>query len=228
MLLSSMFELKCYLLALVLCSIHLVLGSPTAQSSPLNPPSILKPTVVLAPAAWHLPIHYADFLNRLKSAGYETITRKLPSCDSSNPSAQSVSTDAEFIKQELLLPSINAGKEVVLLTHSYSGGPGAMAAKGLSVTERRALGRRGGIIGLIYICAFIAEEGQSLLSASGGQFAPWVIQYVSDALNCFHRRFFSLTIISPAARRPAGCPRRPECFLQRLVSVARESVRCGP
>lgn len=139
-----------------------------------------KPVIAIAPAAWHSPIHYALYVEKLHIAGYRTVSERLPSCDSPNPMAQSVSGDAAFIVQNLLMPSINAGKEVVLVTHSYSGGPGAVAAKGLSVVERRAAGKTGGIIGLIYICAFVAEEGQSLLSSSGGQYAPWVIEYVGN------------------------------------------------
>ncbi|KAI4244337.1 MAG: hypothetical protein L6R40_003063 [Gallowayella cf. fulva] len=69
------------------------------------------------------------------------------------------------------MPAISAGKEVVVIMHSYSGGPGAMAAEGLSVAERHAAGQVGGVVGLIFISAFIAEEGQTLVS--GGGFAPW-------------------------------------------------------
>ncbi|KAL9003526.1 MAG: hypothetical protein Q9188_003612 [Gyalolechia gomerana] len=96
---------------------------------------------------------------------------RLPSCDSWNPRAQSVTNDAAFIKQNLLKPSIDSGKRIVLITHSYSGGPGGMAAKGLSITERRAAGLPGGIIGLVFISAFLAKQGQSLISGSGGNIA---------------------------------------------------------
>lgn len=137
-----------------------------------------KPVVVLAPAAWHLPVHYAEYFKQLNVAGYSTVSQRLPSCDSPFPRDQSVAADAAFIGRNLLMPSINAGKRVVLVMHSYSGGPGAMAAKGLSVAERSAAGKPGGIIGLIFIAAFIAKEGQSLLSGGGGKFAPWVIEYV--------------------------------------------------
>ena len=50
------------------------------------------------------------------------------------------------------------GKEVVLVMHSYSGGPGAMAASGLSIAERHAAGQTGGIIRLVFIAAFLAGE----------------------------------------------------------------------
>ena len=145
-----------------------------------------KSNIALVPAAWHSPVHYKEFTHLLHLAGYNTITQRLPSCGSSDPKAQSVAVDAAFISQNLLLPSINAGKEVVLVMHSYGGGPGAMAAKGLSPAERRAAGKPGGIIGLIFICAFVAKEGQPLVSGSGGKFAPWVIEYVSNSLHPLH------------------------------------------
>ena len=145
-----------------------------------------KPVIVLAPAAWHSPIHYVQYTSQLNVAGFDTVSQRLPSCGSSDPQAQSVTIDAAFIAQDLLMPSINSGKEVVLVMHSYSGGPGAMAAKGLSIVERRAAGQKGGIIGLIFISAFIAQNGQSLLSGGGGQYAPWVIEYVCNALRSLH------------------------------------------
>lgn len=54
----------------------------------------------------------------------------------------------------------------------------AAAAKGLGKTEGKP-----GIIGLIFIAAFLSREGDSLLSALGGKFDPWVIINVSD-LSC--------------------------------------------
>ncbi|KAL8722840.1 MAG: hypothetical protein Q9225_000727 [Loekoesia sp. 1 TL-2023] len=153
----------------------LVYTSPTAPND--------RPVTAIAPAAWHSPVHYQLFADQLHVAGLSTVMLQLPSCGSSNPRAQSVANDAAFIKKFLLQPSIDAGKRVVLITHSYSGGPGAVAAKGLSVGERRAAGKPGGIIGLVFISAFVAKQGQSLISGSGGQYAPWVIQYVSVLCN---------------------------------------------
>ena len=138
----------------------------------------LRPTtIVLVPAAWHLPVHYLDYIRQLRLAGFLTFSQRLPSCNTANPAAESVSRDADFVRQQLLL-LINNGREVVLIVHSYSGGPGAVAAKGLSAVERHAAGQPGGIIGMIFISAFIAKEGATLLSAGGGQYSPWVIEYV--------------------------------------------------
>ena len=139
----------------------------------------IKPLIALAPAAWHSPIHYSAYLHQLQLAGYTTTSLRLPSCNSTHPASQSIAVDTDFIQQRLLMPAIDRGREVVLIMHSYSGGPGAAAAKGLSLQERRASGKNGGVIGLIFIAAFVAKEGQTLLDGSAGKFAPWVIEYVS-------------------------------------------------
>ena len=138
------------------------------------------PTLVLVPGAWHSPIHYSLLLAEIEKAGYPTSSARSPSCGSTDPYSQSVVGDAAFIRQNLLLPLINAGKDIVLVMHSYGGCPGAMAAKGLSKAEMPAASRKGGIIGLIFICAFVAQEGQTLIgSLPGKKLDPWVVDYVS-------------------------------------------------
>ncbi|KAL8747120.1 MAG: hypothetical protein Q9190_000943 [Brigantiaea leucoxantha] len=151
-----------------------------------------RPILAILPAAWHSPVHYSAYIGQLRIAGYTSVTERLPSCDSLHPRVQSVATDAAFIRERLLIPVIEAGQEVVVIMHSYSGGPGSVAAKGLSLAERRAAGRTGGVIGLIYISAFIAHEGQTLVSGNGGQLSPWVIEHpngqmgVKDAKEVFY------------------------------------------
>ena len=157
-------------LTLFLLVLLRILGPVVA--TPANPS--LRAVIALVPAAWHSPIHYREYTNQLRFLGYQIITQRLPSCDTANPEAQSVGLDAAFIRRNLLLPPINDGRDVVLIMHSHSGGPGAVAAKGLSKAERHAAGQPGGIIGLIFISAFVAKEGQTLVSGSGGQLSPWV------------------------------------------------------
>ena len=76
---------------------------------------------------------------------------------------------------------------MVLIMHSYGGCPGSMAADGLSVSERRKIGKPGGIIGMIMICGFVIRAGQTLRTMlPGDKFQPWVIQYVSLYLSLGH------------------------------------------
>ena len=149
---------------------------------PLKNPG--NPTVVLVPGAWHSPEHYFRLVNLLKRSGYDTISRRNPSCDSRNPNAESAANDAAFIRNKVLMPLLDAGKTDILAMHSYGGLPGAAAAKGLSQPERIAARKPGGIIGLIFISAVLAHDGQSLLSILPGQkFDPWVIQEVRLSLD---------------------------------------------
>lgn len=134
-----------------------------------------KPTVVLVPGAWHSPVHYSLVTNLLNQKGYQVVSQRLPSVNSSTPKLISVTTDADFIRNEMILPLLDQGKDILLIAHSYGGSPGAAAAYGLSKAERTAAGENGGIIGLIFIAAFLAETGLSVLAALGGQFSPFVV-----------------------------------------------------
>jgi hypothetical protein len=126
--------------------------------------------------------HYTALMDSLKAQKYEVVSHRLPSVGSKTPREQSVAKDSAFIKNNMLLPSINAGKDVLLLMHSYGGCPGADAAKGLSKAERQAAGKKGGIVGLVFMCAFVAAEGASLKSnLPGGVYDPWVLENVSLA-----------------------------------------------
>ena len=156
------------------------LQSPVAEAAVSNKRAT-NPVIVLVPGAWHSPIHYGLLIAQLNKQGYVVVTDKLPSVGSSTPRSQSVANDSAYIKSKLLTPLLDAGKDILLLMHSYGGCPGADAAKGLSKSERTAAGKKGGIIGLVFMCAFVANEGDSLKSKlPGGVYDSWVIWNVSD------------------------------------------------
>lgn len=135
-----------------------------------------KPTVILVPGAWHTPRHYEKLLELLRTAGFTTVSKQLPSVGSDQPTEQTVASDAAFIRESLLLPELDRGQDVILIMHSYGGSPGSAAAKGLSKAERLASGQKGGIVGLVFICAFLANEGDSLQSKLPGQkLDPWCL-----------------------------------------------------
>jgi len=136
--------------------------------------------VILVPGAWHAPHHYSQFLDGLKHEGFETLSQRNPSCDSTNPNETSTAADASAIRQ-LILSQFDKGYDVVVAMHSYGGCSGAAAAHGLSKTERQAAGQQGGIIGLIFICAFVADEDDSLIGKLPGSVrTEWMILHVSN------------------------------------------------
>ncbi|KAK2865367.1 hypothetical protein FQN49_003643 [Arthroderma sp. PD_2] len=130
-----------------------------------------KPTIALVPGAWHTPAHYQDFLGEIEKAGYPTACLQLPSVDSSAPNDETVASNAAVVREKLLLPLLDDGKNVILVMHSFGGCVGSVAAAGLSKKDR---GSSGGVVGLIYIAAFLAKEGLSLFNALGGKLDDFV------------------------------------------------------
>jgi hypothetical protein len=139
--------------------------------------SLPKPTLFLVPGAYHTPTAYTHLVPHLNRFGYPTATVSLPSVASLTPKAESVAKDTASILSTLL-PLLDAGTDVVLIAHSYGGLPGGSAATGLMRPQREKEGKKGGIVAQIYIAAFVALEGQSLLGLNGGKHAPWVLEDV--------------------------------------------------
>ena len=121
----------------------------------------LNPIIVLIPGAWHTPECFQTLRTHLSNHSFTTFCEKLPSISTSEPSAHTAQTDASFIRNELLLPLLNEGKRIVIVMHSYGGQPGSAAAYGLSEEERAKEGLEGGVVGLIYMAAFVVPSGQT-------------------------------------------------------------------
>ena len=118
-----------------------------------------KPTIIIVGGAWHGPLHYASLSSALARHGYDTVCERNPSCDPHEPSIQSVQKDSVAIRDNLLLPLIDNGQDVIMVMHSYGGMEGSGAAQGQSKKDRTAKGLKGGVVGLVYIAAFVLGEG---------------------------------------------------------------------
>ena len=134
-----------------------------------------NPAIVISHAAWHPPPMYQSFVAKLKSASYEAIVPALPSCDSSDPANATCTKDAEVVRKAIM-PLLDEGKDVVVIAHSYGGIPAAGSVEGLSKIQRRREGKPGGVIGLVYMSAFVVPENVGILTMMGGKHAPCVIQ----------------------------------------------------
>ena len=142
-------------------------------------PTYSKAVVVFVPGAWHSPLQYSSLLECLNHEGFITISERNPSCDCTNPDDTSTASDAAAIRK-IILSQVDNGHEVVVVMHSYGGCPGAAAAQGLSKRERQIAGKPGGVIGLIFLCAFIASEGDSVISKLPGSVRlDWMVLHVS-------------------------------------------------
>lgn len=165
--------------------------------------AVPKPTFVLVPGAWHPVSCYNVLCEELSAAGYPVQVAELPSLDPRDPSAVSCAKDAEAVRK-ILISLIEEDKHVVVVPHSYGGIPGGCGAYGLGKSAREKEGKKGGVIGLIYMSAFVVPEGSSLLEFLGGKY-PFYVQENTVCVKSPEPKipFFSCVI---ASRRLICCP----------------------
>jgi hypothetical protein len=66
---------------------------------------------------------------------------------------------------------VSAGKEVVLVMHSYGGIIGSEAVNGLEKAGRK---EKGGVVHALLIAAFLVSKGSSLLGIFDNQLPPYL------------------------------------------------------
>ena len=127
--------------------------------------SNVKPAIVLAHRAWHVPEHYESFMQALRQAGFDVFCPRLPTCNGNKRADADMYTDAHEVRSQIIA-LVDESREVVMLLHSYGGVVGTEAVKDLSLKERIAKCLRGGVIHLIYVCGYMLQVGESVASAS--------------------------------------------------------------
>ncbi|KAL8791948.1 MAG: hypothetical protein Q9195_005437 [Heterodermia aff. obscurata] len=133
-----------------------------------------KPTILIVPGAWHPPSAYSELATHLESAGFPTLTLQLPSLNSPTATAATCGADTDSVREKLIALIEPDGKDVLVIAHSYGGIPAGGASRGLSKTTRSQAGARGGVIGLLYMCAHVVPGGTTVMGYLGIEYPPWV------------------------------------------------------
>ncbi|PLB52223.1 alpha/beta-hydrolase [Aspergillus steynii IBT 23096] len=133
------------------------------------------PVIVIFPGAFGTPEGFDKLSPYLTKAGYATHPGAYPSCNPADPAEASSSQDIAFVRDNVLLTLLNEqGKDVVIIAHSYGGVVAGGAARELSKETRKAQGHSTGVVGLIYVVANITLDGESLFTAVGGAYPPFI------------------------------------------------------
>lgn len=130
-------------------------------------------TFLLVPGAWHPASSFDPIVKPLKTAGYDVRGIDL-ACYGAEPPLENFQPDVDVIKKAIE-EAVNKGQDVVVFMHSYGGVVGAEACRGLGKKEREASGKKGGVVRLIYCCAFMIDEGTSPMDLFNHQPLPWFI-----------------------------------------------------
>ncbi|KAH8678473.1 Alpha/beta hydrolase fold-1 [Xylariales sp. PMI_506] len=131
---------------------------------------MIKPTIVFAPGAWHLPDCFDNVRQRLEVQGWPTEACRYPSVGA-EPPTKGLLDDTQALITILDRLIVKEAKKVVLVVHSYGGLVGANAAKGFAPSSA---GGPGGIILFVYMAAFVTPEKHSLFNMLGHQWLPWM------------------------------------------------------
>lgn len=141
------------------------------------------PTIVLVHGAWHTPANYSSYANALKAQGFKVLTPQLPSCNNSPRPNASFTEDVTAV-HNVVKSLVEAGERVLMVMHSYGGAVGTDAISGLTITDRKDAGKKGGVIHLFYICAYILPPGLSVwdivVEAGFAELWPQYIQNFDD------------------------------------------------
>ncbi|CAN8099833.1 unnamed protein product [Discula destructiva] len=128
---------------------------------------MLKPTIVAIPGAWHSAEFFKDVRASFESLGYPFVSRDAPSIQAEKALTATGEEDAQFVRNDVLLPLLDTGGNIVVLMHSYGGLYGSAAVQGLSKSERLQQGKQGGVLALIYVSAVVPLAGKSCLDMMG-------------------------------------------------------------
>ncbi|PWY90619.1 alpha/beta-hydrolase [Aspergillus sclerotioniger CBS 115572] len=119
------------------------------------------PAIVFVAGAWHTPAAYSKFASGLKALGHEVHIPSLPSMNGARPPNADLNTDITLIRG-YVESLTEAGRNVVVIMHSYGGQVGTDALVGLGAETRQKDGLPGGVIRLVYVCAYALTEGRSM------------------------------------------------------------------
>ncbi|CAG7995474.1 unnamed protein product [Penicillium salamii] len=131
-----------------------------------------KPVFVFVPGAWHTADTFDQVRQLMLSRGLASEAISLPSVG--GPLEKGLHADIEYTKI-ILREMADAGRQIVVVNHSYGGMVGSGAVEGLGFKQRADAGLPGGVIMVVWMAAFVTPKGQTVLDQLGGNWLPWMI-----------------------------------------------------
>lgn len=90
-----------------------------------------------------------------------------------DPHSCTAEQEGSHLLESSVRPLVQAGKEIIVFAHSLGATVCSGAGAGLTKAERVGEGKKGGILGLIWISCAFPKEGASQLEFLGGQWPPF-------------------------------------------------------
>lgn len=133
------------------------------------------------PGAWHILDTFDLIRDVLAKRGYESKTVPNVSVGATDVS---FGLHADIAHTKSVLQSlVDQGRQIVVVNHSYGGLVGAGALEGLGFRQLAQAGLPGGVIQGVWMAAFVAPRGTSVVDMLGGGYLPWTLLKVREP--CF-------------------------------------------
>ena len=126
-----------------------------------------KPHIILIHGAYHDGSCYDRVTPLLHASGYESTAVDLPSAGT-EPPATTLEPDIECVRSAIQ-PLLDAGRDIVVVMHSYGGIVGTTSLSGMSKKHRSEQHLEGGVTHLVYLASRMPYLGQSTKSMGGGR-----------------------------------------------------------
>ncbi|KAL5452245.1 hypothetical protein PMIN06_005970 [Paraphaeosphaeria minitans] len=117
-----------------------------------------KPAFLLLHGAWHMPTCWSRLAPLLRAHGYPVLTPHLPS-SGANPPLHNWNPDIAVIRDSVTRLARDEGRDVVVVMHAHAGLAGSAGLSGLEKRSASERGWKGGVVRLVYVCAFMFGEG---------------------------------------------------------------------
>ncbi|KAJ5644492.1 alpha/beta-hydrolase [Penicillium longicatenatum] len=134
-------------------------------------------------SAWHTPDTFDIVRDVLAKRGHDSEAVSNVSVDATDPSF-GLYADIAHTKS-VLRTLAEQGRQIVVVNHSYGGLVGAGAVEGLGFKQREQTGLSGGVIQVVWMAAFVASKGMSIVDMLGGSYLPWMLLKDPDDGYCY-------------------------------------------
>lgn len=152
-----------------------------------------SPTVLIIHAACFTPVLYDPFRDALAALDIESSVVDSPSV-SNAINVKTMEEDVTAVRKAINA-LMDAGKDVVVVMHSYGGIPGSAAVRGLEKT-----GAKAGVIRLVYVASFALREGEAIPTKNDYESMKQFAEY-DEKVRCFKSTAWRNTL-TMVYRRP--------------------------
>src|ERR1700761_2470566 len=108
-----------------------------------------KLAIVMTPGTWHRSASFANLVPFFVGAGYACEIVSFPSTDP-KVRVKDLTADISAVRDAVLF-NLDAGSDVIVVSHSWSSLPVNGALDGLDMEARRKEGKTTGVLKIIYI-----------------------------------------------------------------------------